>query len=863
MTLAAWLLVLSAVVSAVLLVWLLVRWWQITRQVSRANTSERLTALMAKTQRLAGVRGQPPVKLTGNTMSPAVCGLFRPAILIPQALAEQFSDEQLRAVLLHELIHLRRRDVWLNFLQSLLQIVYWWHPLVWLANACTRRVREEAVDDAVMLALAGEAESYAPTLLEVAKLALNRPLASLGLVGILESRSALRQRIERLVDFRAPRRAGLTLASVFGVMAFTAVAVPMGGATGPDMSPSMPAAAVVGENKPQVGKPPEVLIEVKFYRMRETDLKQMMSNLKFNRPGIDNELSWSASPGEFIQLEENLKSVGFQPFFRPRIETSSGVPAEFHVGDSTNSVEVDCRPLVADGLIALSDRSRIIFTAAKVAVTNQFSEKIPIKDQGGLVVPLKNADGSTYSIVVAIVGVRIITNPATGNIVAMTFKLKTPIQEADLKNELAAAGIKSPPTSFFYAGNGILFVRGTADQLALADQVTLKSYGYSPEKIAAAKNNFMKNLATTPDADETTTNLVMRTFQLGKVFLDKFGRIAFPDTNNLLRVNGTPPGDPSIMFRDFFKALGVDLQSPAGKSIFYNDELGILFVKATEGDLGVIERALQAIYGTMARVHIKARFIEVPKGTWGTLAGLTNYNDATHSDQYIGVLTRAHFNSVLKALEQQKNSEALAEPEAITLTGRQTQMRATEFITVLTNFSFQETGIIPQQEQVETGPILDTVPYVLSDGYTINLTTIASVTKFLGYGSPTNTKTAYTSSGIVSLPSILPIFDTHQVVASFNLWDGQTVVMKGLIPSRADRLNNKPTNFSGHPFAVKNEPEKELVVFVTVEIVDAAGKRIHSESDMPFARADVPPQPPQPMPSAQQVQRGSPFGFTP
>ena len=144
-----------------------------------------------------------PVKLTTNSMSPAVCGLFRPAILIPQSLAENFSDEQLRAVLLHELIHLRRGDVWVNFLQALLQIFYWWHPLVWLANARIRRVREEAVDDAVMLALRDEAEAYAPTLLEVAKLALNRPLASLGLVGIMESRHALRQRIERLVDFRA------------------------------------------------------------------------------------------------------------------------------------------------------------------------------------------------------------------------------------------------------------------------------------------------------------------------------------------------------------------------------------------------------------------------------------------------------------------------------------------------------------------------------------------------------------------------------------------------------------------------------------------------------------------------------------
>jgi tetratricopeptide (TPR) repeat protein len=165
--------------------------------------------------------------------------------LLPRSLAEQLPPAQLRAVLLHELLHLRRGDVWVNCAQALLQIVYWWHPLLWFANARIRRVREEAVDDAVMLALNKDAEAYAPTLLEVAKLALHRPLASLGLVGILESRSALRQRIERLMDFRPPRKAGLTLASALAVLGFAALAVPMGEAPATNETPQVPESQVV------------------------------------------------------------------------------------------------------------------------------------------------------------------------------------------------------------------------------------------------------------------------------------------------------------------------------------------------------------------------------------------------------------------------------------------------------------------------------------------------------------------------------------------------------------------------------------------------------------------------------------------
>src|SRR5262249_41800786 len=135
---------------------------------------------------------------------------------------------QLRAVLLHELFHLRNADAWVNCFQSLLQIVFWWHPFLWFANARIRSVREEVVDDSVRLALGQDAESYAPTLLEVARLALARPLATLGLVGILESRHALKQRVDRLVNFPAPKRASLTFGSVIGILAFSSVAVPMG-----------------------------------------------------------------------------------------------------------------------------------------------------------------------------------------------------------------------------------------------------------------------------------------------------------------------------------------------------------------------------------------------------------------------------------------------------------------------------------------------------------------------------------------------------------------------------------------------------------------------------------------------------------
>jgi len=225
---AGWALPGSGFVSLALLLWLAVRWRQISQKVGRATASVNLARILDETRDQAGLRSSLRLKLVDGRMSPAVCGLFRPTILLPRVLVEQLSASQLRAVLLHEAFHLRRKDVWVNCAQALLQIAYWWHPLFWLANARIRRVREEAVDDAVMLTLSGDAESYAPTLLAVAKIAFSRPLMSLGLVGIMESRSALRKRIERLVNFTAPRKAGLTILSLGGILLFSAVALPMG-----------------------------------------------------------------------------------------------------------------------------------------------------------------------------------------------------------------------------------------------------------------------------------------------------------------------------------------------------------------------------------------------------------------------------------------------------------------------------------------------------------------------------------------------------------------------------------------------------------------------------------------------------------
>ena len=101
-----------------------------------------------------GIRHKVGLRLSPGSFSPAVCGLWRPTILMPPLLWENLSPDNLRPVLIHELAHVKRADLWVNCLQTTLQIIYFYNPLVWLANAIVRRVREQAVDEMSLVALA-------------------------------------------------------------------------------------------------------------------------------------------------------------------------------------------------------------------------------------------------------------------------------------------------------------------------------------------------------------------------------------------------------------------------------------------------------------------------------------------------------------------------------------------------------------------------------------------------------------------------------------------------------------------------------------------------------------------------------------
>src|SRR5262245_34750357 len=150
----------------------------------------------------------PRVLVVPGLPSPLVGGLFRPVLLWPQQLEDRLSENGLKAVLVHELAHLRRRDHWVRWLEVLAECVWWWNPLFRLARARVRQYAELACDAWVLAVLPQARRAYADALVEVcARVSRGRQIVpALGIEGEGDFQRRLTMIMRESVACRLPRR---------------------------------------------------------------------------------------------------------------------------------------------------------------------------------------------------------------------------------------------------------------------------------------------------------------------------------------------------------------------------------------------------------------------------------------------------------------------------------------------------------------------------------------------------------------------------------------------------------------------------------------------------------------------------------
>ncbi len=231
-----------------------------------------------------------------------------------------------------------------------------------------------------------------------------------------------------------------------------------------------------------------------------------------------------------------------------------------------------------------------------------------------------------------------------------------------------------------------------------------------------------------------------------------------------------------------------------------------------------------------------------------------------------GVLTDPQFGVVIRALAQRKGVDLMSAPSVTTKGGQRATIEVIrEFIyptefdppQVPTNVggggigggiggggvtSIPVTPTTPTAfEMRPVGVRMEVDPTVGADGYTIDLNLLPEVTEFDGfinYGSP------ILSNGQVLTENIInqPVFSTRKVTTAVTVWDGQTVVLGGLIREDVQDVEDKIPLLGDLPFVgrmfkstAEDHFKRNLMIFVTAKLIDPAGQPINPALSGPGA----------------------------
>lgn len=586
-----------------------------------------LDSLLAHASLEAGLSRHPRLLLTTENHSPAVCGLLHPTLLLPQSLAEAMRPEALRDVLLHELIHIRRRDLWVNALQVGVQVLWWWNPVAWIANARVRVLRELAVDEQVQhLRAPHDPTAYPAALLEVARHCSAEPMLALSFVGILESSRSLKQRVERLLTHPTPTRPQLGGSGWITVLALALLVVPMGfsrrvlllAAHNP-----APTDAVSAPKALQIDCLPGGRFQVGDQAF---DLGALTDELKRRSqadPGLSLFLQ-SNSDAQMTGLLDAVKAaqaIGITRFSiqtnpgKPGTASSTGAPPFPHSGRDQIQARLESIRL-----------SELRFTGTPLAeVMKELALRSLAADPAGR--------GFNYII------------------------------------DLGPNDQGEPPRITWQQPIGDLAVSEILTRIvASADR---------PVKYAVEDYAVVFQSATRPDAP----SLFTRRFKVAR-------RVLVPNLEQELgRPIGTNPPDAGAALGAYLARHGLsftnaqrDIAPPQNQpAIFYNDRTDLLFVRATEADLQTLETLLARINESAPQqIQLETKILDVSRDAGGQLqlkSDAANIQTGPGGSSAAFILRPADARKLMARLDSMPRVTQTAAPKIVTLSARLASIR--------------------------------------------------------------------------------------------------------------------------------------------------------------------------------------------
>ncbi|WP_020615129.1 DUF4850 domain-containing protein [Paenibacillus daejeonensis] len=212
------------------------------RARSRRAHDAALQSLLEATARQIGLRRVPDLRISQELASPALVGMIRPVLLLPEPKDLQLNEEEWRCIFLHELVHCKRYDMTVNGLMSLLTAVHWFNPFIWYASIRMRIDQELACDARALHALTrGSIPVYGHTMIRIMEHA--QQAVPVSVTRFTGGYKEIRRRIEQVRAFRSPtmgrRAVGALLLTMTALLSLTAAPGDSGGYAQEPFTPEM------------------------------------------------------------------------------------------------------------------------------------------------------------------------------------------------------------------------------------------------------------------------------------------------------------------------------------------------------------------------------------------------------------------------------------------------------------------------------------------------------------------------------------------------------------------------------------------------------------------------------------------------
>src|SRR6266542_144782 len=411
------------------------------------------------------------------------------------------------------------------------------------------------------------------------------------------------------------------------------------------------------------------------------------------------------------------------------------------------------------------------------------------------------------------------------------------VGRADARTMLLSMGVDFPPeaSATFWPHTGVLIVRNTQDNLDMVDALVDQANASQPKQVEI-ESKFIE--ITQNNLKELGFDWLLGPFNIGnhKVFgsggTGTVNQANFPFNNNGIPVGGSGTTIPN--------------DGTAGGPITAGNRSGSLAISAN---------ALDAL---------------LFPGASGVAPGIFGL---------AGVFTDPQFQVVIRALNQKKGVDLLSAPKVTTKSGQRA------IIEVVREFRYPKTYTQPQVPQIgsstavvggvvpvvvtpttpqdwetrNTGVTLEVEPVVGENATTIDLNLVPQVGEFEGfinYGSPINAVGVNTIGNVIStsVPVLLtenvinqPVFSTRKVTTSVSVYDGQTVVLGGLMREDVQKTEDKVPILGDIPLIgrafrsnVEQHTKKNLVIFVTAKQVTAYGAPVEEQEEEGLLPPELP-----------------------